>query len=163
MVYRFNQAPTKGYELHVGARTTHESLNGYWTKAVLDERRGFRWNWRSRDTALVLFEMFEPAAFGWKTKTQIIEKDHWWRQSYVRLRKMYPDRKIISLNPHFVSWSYLQYRELRRRIQREPRGCPGTARLPRSLCIRRGCRANTNSCCVAPQGTSSAATPARSR
>eukprot|EP00193_Tetraselmis_chui_P001248 CAMPEP_0177754712 /NCGR_PEP_ID=MMETSP0491_2-20121128/2157_1 /TAXON_ID=63592 /ORGANISM="Tetraselmis chuii, Strain PLY429" /LENGTH=859 /DNA_ID=CAMNT_0019270117 /DNA_START=493 /DNA_END=3072 /DNA_ORIENTATION=- len=122
MVYRFNQAPTKGYELHVGARTTHESLNGFWTKAVLDERRGFRWNWRSRDTALVLFEMFEPAAFGWKTKTQIIEKDHWWRQSYVRLRKMYPDRKIISLNPHFVSWSYLQYRELRRRMQRKKLG-----------------------------------------
>lgn len=77
MVYRFNQAPTRGYEANVGARTTHESLNGYWVKAVLDERRGFRWNWRSRDTAVVLFEMFEPSAFGWKTKTQIIEKDHW--------------------------------------------------------------------------------------
>eukprot|EP00898_Chlorokybus_atmophyticus_P001584 jgi/Chlat1/2426/Chrsp17S02675 len=28
MVWRFNQAPVKGYETHVGARTTHESLNG---------------------------------------------------------------------------------------------------------------------------------------
>jgi len=122
LVYRFNQAPTRGYETHVGARTTHESLNGYWVKALMDERRGFRWNWRSRDTALVLFEMFEPSAFGWKTKAQIIEKDHWWRQTYVRLRKMYPDRKIIPLNPHFVSWSYLTYRELRRRMQRKHLG-----------------------------------------
>mmetsp|Transcript_30490 Transcript_30490/g.72600 ORF Transcript_30490/g.72600 Transcript_30490/m.72600 type:complete len:874 (-) Transcript_30490:139-2760(-) len=120
LIYRFNQAPTRGYETHVGGRTTHESLNGFWIKELLDERRGFRWNWRSRDTAIVLFEMFEPSSFGWKTKTQILEKDHWWRQAYVRLRKMYPDRRIVSLNPHFVSWSYLLYRELRRRMQRAP-------------------------------------------
>ena len=34
MVYRFNQAPLKGYEKHVGSRCTHESLNGYWVKQV---------------------------------------------------------------------------------------------------------------------------------
>ena len=47
---------------------------------VLDERRGFKWNWRQKDTEMVVFELFEPGAFGWKAKTQILEKDAWWRQ-----------------------------------------------------------------------------------
>jgi len=47
---------------------------------VLDERRGFKWNWRQKDTEMVVFELFEPGAFGWKAKTQIVEKDAWWRQ-----------------------------------------------------------------------------------
>lgn len=122
MVYRFNQAPTKGYEAHVGTRSTHESLNGYWVKQVLDERRGFKWNWRSRDTEMVVFELFEPGAFGWKAKSQIIEKDQWWRQSYVRLKQKHQGRKIFALSPYFVSWSYQMYRDLRRRFQRSRLG-----------------------------------------
>eukprot|EP00899_Mesostigma_viride_P014898 jgi/Mesvir1/23409/Mv21101-RA.1 len=118
MVYRFNQAPTKGYELHVGARSSHESLNGYWVKQLLDEHRGFRWNSRQRDTAIVLFEMFEPWAFVWKSKAQLAEKDRWWKSAYVRLRRNHPDRKIISMSPVFVSWAYQLYRDLRRRFQK---------------------------------------------
>ena len=122
VVYRFNQAPVKGYEKHVGSRSTHESLNGYWVKQVLDERRGFKWNWRSRDTEIVVFELFEPGAFGWKAKSQIIEKDQWWRQSYVRLKQKHQGRKITALSPYFVSWSYQMYRDLRRRFQRSRLG-----------------------------------------
>ena len=69
------QAPVKGFEKYVGSRSTFESLNGFWVKELMDEKRGYRWNWRSRDTGLVLFELFEPWAFNWKTKTQIVDKD----------------------------------------------------------------------------------------
>mmetsp|Transcript_49733 Transcript_49733/g.158830 ORF Transcript_49733/g.158830 Transcript_49733/m.158830 type:complete len:920 (-) Transcript_49733:66-2825(-) len=117
-VYRFNQAPVKGYEMHVGSRASVESLNGYWVKQLLDEKRGYRWNWRSRETGLVLFEMFEPWAFIWKNKAQIYEKDRWWKASYVKLRRTHPDRRLLALSPNFVSWAYLLYRELRRRFQR---------------------------------------------
>jgi hypothetical protein len=55
----------RGFEQHVGSRTTFESLNGFWVKELLDERRGYRWNWRSRDTGLLVFELFEPAGFIW--------------------------------------------------------------------------------------------------
>jgi hypothetical protein len=34
----------------------------------------------SGDTGLIFFELFEPWAFIWKTKTQINEKDRWWKQ-----------------------------------------------------------------------------------
>ncbi|KAK3268043.1 glycosyltransferase 29 protein [Cymbomonas tetramitiformis] len=118
LIYRFNQAPVKGYEVHVGSRSSFESLNGYWVKELMDEKRGYRWNWRSRDTGVILFELFEPWAFIWKTKTQILDKDRWWKQTYAKLKKLHPDRKIIALSPQFVSWSYLLYRELRRRFQR---------------------------------------------
>jgi hypothetical protein len=35
VVYRFNQAPVEGWEAHVGARTTHESLNSVRVKYLL--------------------------------------------------------------------------------------------------------------------------------
>ena len=122
VVYRFNQAPVKGYEQFVGSRSTHESLNGYWVKQLLDDHRGYRWNWRSRETALILFEMFEPWAYVWKSRQQIFEKDRWWKMSYARLRRMHPDRNVIALSPGFVSWAYLTYRELKRRFQRNHMG-----------------------------------------
>lgn len=59
------QGPVRGFEQHVGSRSTYESLNGFWVKELLDDRRGYRWNWRSRDTGLLLFELFEPWAFIW--------------------------------------------------------------------------------------------------
>ena len=56
VVYRFNQAPSESWEQHVGARTTHESLNSAWIKEMLERghRRGNRWNWRKHDTSLVI-------------------------------------------------------------------------------------------------------------
>jgi len=53
-----------------------------------------------------------------KTKTQIVDKDKWWKGAYMKLRRTHPERKVIALSPQFVSWSYLLYRELRRRFQR---------------------------------------------
>lgn len=42
MVFRFNQAPTKGFEVAVGTRTTYESLNSHWLRLLLSpRRRGF--------------------------------------------------------------------------------------------------------------------------
>ena len=65
MVYRFNQAPTAGYERYTGVKTTHESLNSAWVKALVDTAeeggsglaKGNSWRWRKPDTSLVLFEM----------------------------------------------------------------------------------------------------------
>ena len=68
-VFRFNQAPTKGFTSYVGSRTTIESLNAAWVKTLLesDEDGENTWLWRTADTDLMLFEMIDPIGLNHRT------------------------------------------------------------------------------------------------
>eukprot|EP00899_Mesostigma_viride_P002651 jgi/Mesvir1/12387/Mv00562-RA.2 len=84
LVYRFNQAPVAGFTQYVGARTHVEMLNSAWVKHLLEGNQNTRhsrllahWNWRRSDTALVLFELFDPASFKYRNRVQIETKDKW--------------------------------------------------------------------------------------
>ena len=143
MVYRFNQAPTLGFEKYTGTRCTHESLNSAWAKALLetidpdaggDEDddfpakaddfpakakrlvKGNRWRWRKRDTALMMFELFDPASIMQKSKEQNANKDRWWKKTFTRIRREFPDVVVLPLNPLYVTWAFNKYDELKRKF-----------------------------------------------
>eukprot|EP00976_Prorocentrum_cordatum_P086804 1186642-Prorocentrum_minimum.AAC.1 len=119
VVYRFNQAPVEGYESHVGARTTLENLNSAWMKHLLETPHSAgRWNWRKPETALVIFEMFDPASMKFKTREQIAMKDKWWKKSYERLRARRPDKNVVVLSPRFMAWATALYSRLKLRFQK---------------------------------------------
>eukprot|EP00898_Chlorokybus_atmophyticus_P005324 jgi/Chlat1/5793/Chrsp387S05512 len=111
-VFRFNQAPTLGYEVHVGSRTTFEFLNSAWVQQLLDSTRQRshghiasampQWDWRQNTTGLILFEMYDMAAWPYRTRAQIEAKEAWWRRAYVRLRTRYSSRHVVSLSPRCV-------------------------------------------------------------
>lgn len=54
MVYRFNQAPTAGFEEQVGSETTFESLNAKHAHNLLRQTQA--WNWRDPVPIYLLFE-----------------------------------------------------------------------------------------------------------
>ena len=122
MVYRFNQAPTAGYERYTGVKTTHESLNSAWVKALVDTAeeggsglaKGNAWRWRKPDTSLVLFEMFDVAGTLQKTKEQNAKKDRWWKNNFATLRSRWPNKEVLPYNPLFVAWAYRKYGDLSR-------------------------------------------------
>lgn len=124
MVYRFNQAPTAGYERYTGVKTTHESLNSAWVKALVDTAeeggsglaKGNAWRWRKPDTSLVLFEMFDVAGTLQKTKEQNANKDRWWKNNFATLRSRWPNKEVLPYNPLFVAWAYRKYGDLKRRF-----------------------------------------------
>ena len=106
---RFNQAPTDGYEAYVGRKTTFEGINASWLKQLLALGRSTRWDWRSRATNYVMFELAEPWAVGSKTASQLSEKERWMQRTIPQLREMHPDKEIYIMNPEFVSWAYELY------------------------------------------------------
>ena len=136
MVYRFNQAPTAGFEIYTGVRCTHESLNSAWAKALVDTieggsdndpddpnppqsqglAKGNKWRWRKKDTALVLFEMFDLAGINQHNREQNYNKDRWWKKNLSILRSEWPDKLVLPYNPLFVVWAYHRYGELKRRF-----------------------------------------------
>ena len=143
MVYRFNQAPTAGFERYTGVKTTHESLNSAWAKALVDTidgasgsnnqdpddpnpvapqkkqslAKGNRWRWRKKDTALVLFEMFDLAGIMQHNREQNYNKDRWWKKNLSILRSEWPDKVVLPYNPLFVIWAYHRYDAFKRRFE----------------------------------------------
>ncbi len=81
MVYRFNQAPTVGYEKHVGSRATFESLNAKHAHNLL--RQDTKWNWRDPVPTYLLFEPLKLK----ETLTDIHDK--------------FPEVKVLLLSPAF--------------------------------------------------------------
>merc|ERR1711927_10913 len=70
VVWRFNQAPTAGFVKLTGGRTTHEGVNSFWLKAMMDYEQGqgggagqTGWDNRSGSAAAAFFELFDPSAF----------------------------------------------------------------------------------------------------
>ncbi|QDZ25536.1 sialyltransferase [Chloropicon primus] len=128
MVYRFNQAPTAGFEVYTGVRTTHESLNSAWVKALVETidsggegkqglaPGGNRWRWRKKDTTLVLFEMFDIAGILQKTKDSNLNKEKWWKNNFLTLRSQWPDKAVLPYNPLFVVWAYRRYGDFKKRF-----------------------------------------------
>jgi hypothetical protein len=115
-----HQAPVDAFELHVGARSTHESLNSAWMKELIERghRRGNRWNWRKQDTSLVIFEMFDPAGLKLRTRDQIQVKERWWKKSYMKLRTTHPDKNLVVLSPQFMAWATNLYGQLKTRFHK---------------------------------------------
>jgi len=124
VVYRFNQAPVAGFKREVGARTTHESLNSAWLKLLVEGKHGegvfgqhHNWDWRSDGTALMLFELFDPAIYASKNKDGILTKELWWKSAFQKLRVQHPDRKVVVMSPKFVAWAYQLYQAFEDRFE----------------------------------------------
>mmetsp|Transcript_29338 Transcript_29338/g.93913 ORF Transcript_29338/g.93913 Transcript_29338/m.93913 type:complete len:171 (+) Transcript_29338:433-945(+) len=83
---------------------------------MLEGKHGRRWNWRKKDTNIVLFEMFDPASFKVRSRDQIMTKEKWWRKMYTTLRNKHEDRKVIVLDPKFISWGYMVYQDFKDRF-----------------------------------------------
>ena len=81
MVYRFNQAPTLGYEAQVGSETTFESLNAKHAHNLL--RQDTKWNWRD---PVPIYLLFEPL----KLKETLID-----------VHAKFPQVQILVLSPAF--------------------------------------------------------------
>mmetsp|Transcript_24964 Transcript_24964/g.81773 ORF Transcript_24964/g.81773 Transcript_24964/m.81773 type:complete len:405 (+) Transcript_24964:140-1354(+) len=118
VVYRFNQAPVEGYQQYVGARSSHESLNSAWVKQLVEGRRkaSQNWNWRKEETALVVFELFDPSSIRSKSIDQFLQKERWWQRAYERLRATYPERQFVVISPSFMAWAFMVYTELKARF-----------------------------------------------
>uniref|UniRef100_A0A061QMP4 Beta-galactoside alpha--sialyltransferase 1 isoform x1 n=2 Tax=Tetraselmis sp. GSL018 TaxID=582737 RepID=A0A061QMP4_9CHLO len=124
VVYRFNQAPLFGFKGEVGARCTHESLNSAWVKLLVEGKHGEgvfgqhrNWDWRADDTALVLFELFDPTSYQQKGKDSILTKEQWWKKMFQKLKTRHPDRKVFVMSPKFVGWAYKLYKEFEDRFE----------------------------------------------
>eukprot|EP00873_Tetraselmis_striata_P037894 jgi/Tetstr1/458158/TSEL_044649.t1 len=107
VVLRFNQAPTAGFERHVGARTMVESLNTPFARRLADATsseglagNNTRWLWRNPKTILMLFE---PSKM---------------REVYVQLREQLPRSEVLMLGPQFIHSAMRLHEALRARLQR---------------------------------------------
>ncbi|QDZ19090.1 sialyltransferase [Chloropicon primus] len=103
MVYRFNQAPTEGYEDHVGTRTTFESLNAKHAHNLL--RLDTEWNWRD---PVPIYLLFEPL----KLKETLVDIHH-----------KYPEVKMLVLSPAFFRKAHEIYDKLQSELERHEFGC----------------------------------------
>lgn len=103
MVYRFNQAPTVGYESHVGSQTTFESLNAKHAHNLL--RQDTKWNWRD---PVPVYLLFEPLKLK-ETLTDIHDK--------------FPHVQILVLSPAFFRKAHEIYYALQAELERHEFGC----------------------------------------
>ena len=106
MVYRFNQAPTVGFETFVGSRTTFESLNA---KHAHNFARGEEaWLWRE---PVPVYILFEPQKL---------------KETLIQLHERFPDVTVLMLSPAFVSKVHATYDTMQREIEDKQFGCfPG--------------------------------------
>eukprot|EP00899_Mesostigma_viride_P022727 jgi/Mesvir1/3639/Mv14938-RA.3 len=113
MVYRFNQAPTHGFERHVGAKTTFESLNAKFAHALARDGEGSatggapskEWLWRD---PLAVFVMFEPLKL---------------REAYVAIRQHFPVVDALLFSPAFFVHAHRIYDALQDELELHEFGC----------------------------------------
>lgn len=103
MVYRFNQAPTAGFEEQVGSETTFESLNAKHAHDLLRQTQA--WNWRD---PVPIYLLFEPLKLK-ETLTDVHDK--------------YPEVQILVLSPTFFRKAHEIYNALQLALEWREFGC----------------------------------------
>ena len=103
MVYRFNQAPTAGYEAQVGSETTFESLNAKHAHNLA--RQDTKWNWRD---PVPIYVLFEPV----KLKETLID-----------IHDKFPEVQVLVLSPEFSFQARQIYNALQSELEGHEFGC----------------------------------------
>ena len=132
VVWRFNQAPTAGFEKLTGGRTTHEGVNSFWLKAMMDYEQGqgggagqTGWDNRSGSAAAVFFELFDPSAFRDRGPEEARQRERMWQSRIARFLKLRREREaargghavLLLVSPAFVGWAHGFYADLRERME----------------------------------------------
>mmetsp|Transcript_41658 Transcript_41658/g.50513 ORF Transcript_41658/g.50513 Transcript_41658/m.50513 type:complete len:450 (-) Transcript_41658:883-2232(-) len=103
MVYRFNQAPTDGFEEYIGNRTMFESLNAKFAHQLMKGEPGWRW----RDP-LAVYVLFEPLKL---------------QEAYVTIRQKYPAVDVVLFSPEFFVQAHNIYDRLQENLEKHEFGC----------------------------------------
>lgn len=103
MVYRFNQAPTRGFEKYVGNHTMFESLNAKFAHQLMRAESGWRW----RDP-LAVYILFEPLKL---------------RDEYATIRTKYPAVDVVLFSPEFFVQAHTIYDKLQENLEKHEFGC----------------------------------------
>jgi len=103
MVYRFNQAPTRDWEIYVGNHTMFESLNAKFAHQLMRAEPG--WKWRD---PLAVYIMFEPLKL---------------QEAYVTIRNKYPQLDALLFGPEFFVKAHQIYDQMQMNLERNEFGC----------------------------------------
>ena len=125
-IFRFNLAPTVGYEKHVGSRTTHELLNPENIRKIVAEPEKLQMlqTQGARVTVLTFDDYLQFTG-------KLLMKKKWRRSSredgmhsqllvekhmevLAAFHKAAPDVRIEYIAPEFIAWSYERYAALER-------------------------------------------------
>ena len=134
VVWRFNQAPTAGFEEHAGARTTHEGVNSFWLKVMVDYERGRGagagrgdWDDRAGAAVAVFFELFDPSAFRDRGPEEAHQRERMWQSHVARFEKLRREKgggvnrgghaELLLVSPAFVGWAHGMYADLKDRLE----------------------------------------------
>jgi len=103
MVYRFNQAPTEGFETHLGNHTMFESLNAKFANQLM--RSDPAWRWRD---PLAIYILFEPLKL---------------QEVYATIRAKYSQIDILLFGPEFFVKAHQIYDQMQLNLEKNDFGC----------------------------------------